>query len=782
MAERIVSPGVFTRENDLSFLAQGVGQIGAAFVGPFKQGPAFIPTIVRSQSEFQQIFGTPDGTYYTEYAVQNYLREAGSATIVRVGGINGYRQVKPLGILVSGSTNGSTPKLIATLHSTAYGKKDVGFIPGEVSITSSLTTSGSFVISGLISSGSIAASVSASILATATNDVADVFGESPFGAKAAYAYTFFENIASNYSANDAGGDQGVRITELNLPDQNFEYDVKEAHTPYVVSQLVSGERYELFRFHTLGHGTPYNTKYKIGISNVKAAGQDSSTDYATFSVTLRTYGDSDKRASIIESYGNVNLDPSSPRYIARVIGDRSFTIDDNGKITEHGDYSNKSIHFRVEVSEPGSFPISAAPFGHGAYTNPIATNNSTEASYVPAVIYQTGSANNTTTSTIYYSGMDFDTAGIAGDNAIYLNPIPDGALVGANTAFSFDSQLNYVMTGSTGADMVKRQFILGFQGGFDGVSPTVKIALAGDTEWGPANTQGLNCSKSTASGSLGYSKAINALSNPDEYDINLVAVPGINRELHPAIVTKMIDMVEDRQDCFYIADFTDYNSSITTATEQAQAVDSNYAACYYPWVKTIDSNTNKLTTVPPSTLLPAVFASSDRLSAEWFAPAGLNRGGITGAVSVLNRLTHAERDILYENKVNPIATFPGQGIVAFGQKTLQDRASALDRINVRRLLITMKKFIASTSRYLVFEQNTTETRARFINTVTPYLESIQQRQGLYAFNVVMDESNNTPDVIDRNILAGAIFLQPTKTAEFIVIDFNILPTGASFSA
>ena len=782
MAERIVSPGVFTRENDLSFLAQGVGQIGAAFVGPFKQGPAFIPTIVRSQSEFQQIFGTPDGTYYTEYAVQNYLREAGAATIVRVGGINGYRQVKPLGILVSGSTNGSTPKLIATLHSTALGLKDVGFVPATTFVTSSQTIAGAFTVGSTLSSTNAWTSISSSIIASATNDVADVFGESPFGAKAAYAYTFFENIATSFTgSSDTIGNKAV-VSAVYLPDQNFEYDVKEAATPWVVSQTISGDRYELFRFHTLGHGTPYNTKYKIGISNVKAAGEDGSTDYSTFSVTLRTYGDSDKRASIIESYGNVNLDPSSPRYIARVIGDRSFTIDDNGKITENGDYSNKSIHFRVEVSEPGSFPISAAPFGHGAYTNPIATNNSTEASYVPAVIYQTGSANNTTTSTIYYSGMDFDTAGIAGDNAIYLNPIPDGALVGANTAFSFDSQLNYVMTGSTGADMVKRQFILGFQGGFDGVSPAVKIALAGDTEWGAANTQGLNCSKSTASGSLGYSKAINALSNPDEYDINLVAVPGINRELHPAIVTKMIDMVEDRQDCFYIADFTDYNSSITTATEQAQAVDSNYAACYYPWVKTIDSNTNKLTTVPPSTLLPAVFASSDRLSAEWFAPAGLNRGGITGAVSVLNRLTHAERDILYENKVNPIATFPGQGIVAFGQKTLQDRASALDRINVRRLLITMKKFIASTSRYLVFEQNTTETRARFINTVTPYLESIQQRQGLYAFNVVMDESNNTPDVIDRNILAGAIFLQPTKTAEFIVIDFNILPTGASFSA
>ena len=151
-------------------------------------------------------------------------------------------------------------------------------------------------------------------------------------------------------------------------------------------------------------------------------------------------------------------------------------------------------------------------------------------------------------------------------------------------------------------------------------------------------------------------------------------------------------------------------------------------------------------------------------------------------VSVLNRLTHAERDTLYESKVNPIAQFPGEGIVAFGQKTLQDKASALDRINVRRLLIKVKKFVASTSRYLVFEQNTAQTRGRFINTVQPYLEGVQQRQGLYAFRVVMDESNNTPDVIDRNILAGQIFLQPTKTAEFIVIDFNILPTGASFSA
>jgi hypothetical protein len=770
MAERIVSPGVFTRENDLSFLAQGIGEIGAAFIGPFKQGPAFVPTIVRTQSEFETIFGTPDGTFYTEYAVQNYLREAGSATIVRVAGTEGYTQNAPVGIFASGSGFGD--KLVGVLFNTKVGSTYQA-IDSTGSILDNIASKGSFVLKGNEFNGTTG--ISASILPSATNDLADVFGESPFGTKNAYSYVYFESSASLFPTTDTFS----TVYSTILPDQDFTDEALSAVTPWIKSQVISGDRYDLFRFHTIGQGEVYNKKYKISISNVKAAGEDGSTDFATFTITLRAYGDTDKRKSVIETWNNVNLDPSSPRYIARVIGDRSFTIDQNGKITENGDYSNKSQHVRVQVSSPGSFPISAAPFGHGAYSNPVAVSASTK---VPAVIYQTGSAGNSSSSPVYYSGFDYESIGASMDNEQYLKPIPANAGVGANVTFAFDSQLNYVLTGSAASDMVKRQFVVAFQGGFDGVNPIVKLAKAGDADWGAGNNQGLNCTNLTSAGSQAYVKAINALSNPDEYDINLVVAPGINRELHPAVTQKLIDMVEDRQDCFYIADFTDYDSDITTATEQANSVDSNYVACYYPWVKTIDVNTNKLTTVPPSTLLPAVYASSDRLAAEWFAPAGLNRGGITGAVSVLNRLTHAERDTLYENKVNPIATFPGQGIVAFGQKTLQDKASALDRINVRRLLIAVKKFIASTSRYLVFEQNTAETRSRFLNTVNPYLESIQKRQGLYAFNVVMDESNNTPDVIDRNILAGAIYLQPTKTAEFIVIDFNILPTGASFSA
>ena len=773
MAERIVSPGVFTRENDLSFLAQGVGEIGAAFIGPFKQGPAFVPTIVRTQSEFEDIFGTPDGTYYTEYAVQNYLREAGSATVVRVGGIGGYTQALPVGIFASGGL-GLGEKLIGVLYSTETGDEAVGFRTPTVTASGPGFTSGSFVLSSSFGF------VSASILETATNDVMDTFGSSPFGAKTAYTYAYFKNIATNnYTNAAAGGFGGTYVSASALPSQIYG-DISAAETPYVKSQKDNNNvRYDLFKFVTLGHGTPYNTKFKVGISNVKAAGEDGATDYSTFTVTLRGYSDTDKRKTVIETFNNVNLDPASPNYIARRIGDRWNTIDSDGKITENGDYSNKSKYVRVVVADAGSFPISAAPFGHAAYVNPIALAAG-DVNKVPAVVYQTGSANNTSSSPVYYSGFDFETIGTSSDNEQYLKPIPSGVVVGANTTFAFDSQLAYQMTGSTASDMVKRQFVLGFQYGFDGSAPVVKNNLG--TNITSANTQGFNCSNNATNGSIAYTKAINAISNADEWDINLVVTPGIIRSLHPAITTKVIDMVESRQDCFYIADFVTATALITEATEEANSVDSNYVATYYPWVKTVDTNSNKLMSVPPSVLMPAVFAANDRLAAEWFAPAGLNRGGITGAVSVLNRLTHSERDTLYENKVNPIAAFPGQGIVAFGQKTLQDKASALDRINVRRLLITLKKFIASTSRFLVFEQNTSTTRQRFLNTVNPYLEAVQQRQGLYAFRVVMDESNNTPDVIDRNILAGQIFLQPAKTAEFIVIDFNILPTGASFNA
>jgi phage tail sheath protein FI len=741
MAEKIVSPGVFTKENDLSFLQQGVSEIGAAFIGPFNEGP-LTPTIVNSQAEFETLFGAVDGTYYTPLAVQSYLREAGTATICRVAGVGGYTETAPLLLT---ATSGSVSASLGILFNTAVGANG-GFV-GET--LADADGRGDFVLSTL---------GSASLNVTDTNDIEAVFGTSPFGSKDAYSYGFFKNTSMNFTSATSAS-----VTVLG--NQLFNFDAQEALTPMIKSQTISGDRYDLFQFETIGAGNSANTKVKIGITNIKAAGSVNGTDYGTFTVVVRDFADTNKKKTVLETWSNVNLDPNSPNYIARVIGDRKLSISSEGKISETGDWVNNSKYVRIANLNEAA-PVQAVPFGHDKYSLPVSASAAVGA-LIPSVTFVTSSATQ-------YGGIDLDNNT---DNNIYLKPIPTGAGVGSNSVFGLDNAATNGAALAVGSTLA--QFVVAFQNGFDGKNPAVAINKGSDISAG--NSQGFDLTTSASSGSVAYAKHVAALSNADEFDINMVVTPGVVRRLHPSVATSVLDMVEQRNDCFYILDTTAYGDSIAQANTQAQSIDSNMVATYYPWVKTIDVNTNKLISVPPSVLLPGVFAANDRVAAEWFAPAGLNRGGLIGAVSVQNRLTQSEKDSLYENKVNPIVQFPGQGIVVFGQKTLQDKPSALDRINVRRLLLTVRKYIASTSRYLVFEQNTSETRNRFLNIVNPYLESIQQRQGLYAFRVVMDETNNTPDVIDRNIMKGAIYLQPTKTAEFIQIDFNILPTGAAFN-
>ena len=277
-----------------------------------------------------------------------------------------------------------------------------------------------------------------------------------------------------------------------------------------------------------------------------------------------------------------------------------------------------------------------------------------------------------------------------------------------------------------------------------------------------------------------YTQSINLLSNSDDYQFNVITAPGLNSQQHSNTVTRLVSLAQGRTDCLAVIDVAAYNSQINAVTTEATKYDSSYAAAYWPWLQTVDAGTGQTVWAPASTYIPAVYAFTDASSDPWFAPAGLIRGALGSVVRAERKLTSGNRDTLYEANVNPIATFPGSGVVVFGQKTLQKRASALDRVNVRRLLIALKGYITQVSDNLVFEQNTNATRNNFLANVNPYLESVQQRQGLYAFKVVMDATNNTPDVIDRNELVGQIYLQPTKTAEFVILDFNVLPTGATF--
>tara|TARA_B100001094_G_C18184796_1_gene803093 strand:+ start:1438 stop:3207 length:1770 start_codon:yes stop_codon:yes gene_type:complete len=296
-----------------------------------------------------------------------------------------------------------------------------------------------------------------------------------------------------------------------------------------------------------------------------------------------------------------------------------------------------------------------------------------------------------------------------------------------------------------------------------------------------ANVQGLNLTVGQT-GHQAYLNALNLMSNQDEYDINMILIPGVIQGITgpSAIVDKAIQVCEDRGDAFTVVDPVAYGSTISQATTEAEAYDSNFAAMYWPWVQVPENELGRNIWVPPSVVIPGIYAFNDKVAHPWFAPAGLNRGGIDVAVQAERKLTQGNRDTLYDANVNPIATFPGQGVCVWGQKTLQKKSSALDRVNVRRLMIAVKKFIASTSRFLVFEQNSPATRKKFLNVVNPYLEQVQSNSGLSAFKVVMDDTNNTPDVVDRNILYGQLFLQPTRTAEFVVLDFTVQPTGATF--
>ena len=792
MAERIVSPGVFTREKDLSFLPQGIGEIGAALIGSTVKGPAFVPTTVQSYQEFQQVFGGLTEDSYLPYTAQAYLEDAGTATIVRVLGQDGYTLENPIALQISSSTLGV--KTVAVLHPTTAVTSDTdvfNFPPVSENTGSEflLTVSGSTVTGKVFSS---------SLNPTNDNYITKAFGFSPRGSENAYLLSNFKIFQS---ASIATGET-VAVTAVTSSDIDYSKAYTEAATPWITSQKVGGNTTNLFKFHTLSHGTATNYEFKIGIQDIKVAGSVPGSEYGSFTVVVRRVDqdkivgspfvgivDSDIRPNLVEQFQGCNLNPDSPNYIVRVIGDKYITVDANGKLSTNGDYNNLSANIRVEVSTAvnnGAVDVSLVPFGFAALQNPYGT-----AFTLPNPTYIANQQINSSYNAKKFYGFNFDLA--TTDNLAYLAPTPDSSTATAGTAFylgdynqeagaNFPSSVapnsGSISLSDATTSVNSRKFLIPFQGGFDGFKPNRIVSTAGDIIAG--NTQGYDCSSNTATGTIAYRKAINSVSNPDEFDINMLVLPGLIHRLHSSVTTFAKDMCEDRQDAFFIMDAGAYADSISTIVNTVQPFDSNYVASYHPWVKILNSDKNKPVWVPPSVVLPGVIAFNDSVAAEWFAPAGLNRGGLTNVIEAKSRLTRVERDALYEGRVNPIATFPGQGVTVFGQKTLQAKPSALDRINVRRLLIAVKKFIASSTRYLVFENNTAATRNRFLSIVNPYLESIQQRQGLYAFRVVMDDTNNTPDVIDRNIMVGEIFLQPAKTAEFIVLDFNVLPTGAAF--
>lgn len=769
---KMISPAVFTRENDQSFLATGIGQIGAIIIGPTEKGRAFMPTPISNANDFNVIFGENTDKTYVPYTVKNYLKNAGIVHIVRVLGLEGWRN----GLARAQGPNDYVKLYIST--GSVYTKcvAVLAVTSGSTTFTNDVFAIGggsAFVLSG--SNGY----VSCSFDLANPNHIEKVLGSGPESVNGnafstdLYVYSIFRDFANSASLAD------VTVISSSIGNLTFNNSSSytPAYTPWIQSQKsISGGPFNLFKFATIADGTNANRTFKIAIDSVKKPASGSS-DYGSFNVVVRDYADNDTRVIALETFPNANLNPHSDNYILKLIGDKYDVIDSNGRIDSFGDYRTKSKYVRI-IPAVGLENISnqVVPFGHSPYVN-IVDETPIKLVSIVTMSYQ-GDAE--TYNSSYNWGLDFRSY----DAKEFLRPIPDTVATNSVGSVNLDDKYGHtnsaLYSGSlSGSDAPSEmlKFVVGFQFGWDGMPPNRgKQSGAGISA---TNVFGFDCSSATASGSLAYKRALNTFADPDTFDINMIITPGILENTHPKVTEHVRNICDSRQDCFYVMDCVGFNGSINDAINSVSSIDNNFTATYYPWVQIFDRERNKNIWVPPSVEVAEVISFNDKVAQPWFAPAGLNRGGLS-AVDVKKKLSFSDRDTLYDGRVNPIASFPAQGISIWGQKTLQRAASALDRINVRRLVIALKKFIASTAKYLVFEPNTNTTRTTFLQLVTPYMDSVQRKAGVYAYKIVMDETNNPPDVIDRNILRGDIYIQPTRASEFVELVFNISPTGTIF--
>jgi hypothetical protein len=819
MAERIVSPGVFTNEVDQSFLPGAIAQIGAAIVGPTVKGPAYTPIQITNIGDFQNVFGGFTDESYVPVAVNEYLQAGNVITVTRLMYEDGYSLTD--GALAIVAQSGSQKYVTHILHPTTpvsptlYGFAD-SVLNTDVNGKFELKLSGSYTsqtIPGFTAfSYTEGASISGSIVSSDSSYISTIFGKSPKGQQ----YPVYVQYENPYTSTLFGANTNLAAVSMSLEKIStyaFVQDYQSAATPWITSQKIGSVATNLFKIHSLSHGNATNYELKVGIANVKTSTEVTDPDgFARFDVVIRrvdttniansAFGqindsDLDTTNSSVITFTNCCLNPDSADYIVKKIGDRYQTIDDNNVITLYGDYPNTNPFVRVEVAasvSAKSIDKTLFPFGFRALNSPIPSVSGSV--NIPESTYKTTQIVGSTFSPFVYHGFDFTVAA----NMNYLAPVPtSGSTTASNSDFylgdvsqssnynfptattAYSGSLSAALTAGTFATNVSldtRKFIVPMQGGFDGARPNLPKFTGADIT--AANTFGFDCSSTSATGTKSYVKAFTLLSNTDYYDMNVLLTPGVFDSLHSAVTSQARNLCKTRQDVFYVMDSNAKTDSIQNVITQVRTIDNNYTATYWPWVSVNNPAGNGvLLWVPPSVVVAGALANNDRIAAQWYAPAGLNRGGLRAVGTAVN-LSQTQRDTLYENRVNPIASFPNNTIVVWGQKTLQARPSALDRVNVRRLLIEVKKFIASSTRFLVFDQNTEITRQKFLNIVNPYLGGVKQNQGLSAFKVVMDSTNNTPDLVDRNILYGQLFLQPTRTAEFIILDFNIQPTGAAF--
>jgi len=628
---------------------------------------------------------------------------------------------------------------------------------------------------------------------------------------ALFVEEFFNNMFEDF--NNANKVRGVKQVIVNYANEFSDYqnEYQPAVTPYVVSELRGTKVLRLFRFWTISDGNAANEQFKISIRNIKL-------DTKEFDVVIRAYYDTDAQPTVLESYSKCSMDPNSNNYIARRIG----TLD--------GIYPSKSKYVLIEMDD-SSDTSEAFPSGFIGFPIRDYQENSNTTVKTPKLTFKTA-YDAFENKRKFYLGLS-ETMGIDSDFFDYKG-VPQTSSpnmwTGLTNGFHMDisatgatiDNVNVVINSSgdtyspvflfdTGdwqfrtesgllngpyEKIYARKFTFAPYGGFDGwdIYRTRRSNLDSFLINGTLGAKGLTSSafanrtlsngdRDINSDYYAYLEAIWTFRNPEAVNINVFATPGIDNMDNSNLIEATIDMVEqDRADSLYIMTTPDLDGGgdIMTAEDISDALDgmydSNYSCTYWPWIQVNDTENNVYIFMPPTRDVVRNIALTDNIAFPWFAVAGIQRGDVD-AIQVRKKLTLSERDTLYENRINPIATFTTDGIKIWGNKTLQVKDSALNRINVRRLLLQARKLISAVAIRLLFEQNDNVVRNQFLALVNPILDNIRAQRGLTDFRVVL---SNDPEEIDRNELTGQIFLKPTRALEFIQLEFVVMNTGASF--
>lgn len=795
-----VAAGVYTQEIDLTSTVKSLGVTTLGLAGETLYGPAFQPIWITNYNEFKNYFGGLDPTLYKgsqfpryelPYIAKSYLSESNQLFVTRVLGLTGYEHQGAWVLKSTGSTNVTIYGVIRPKYTTiSSGTTNQVVINPVTNVTiSALNKVASGFTLTVTKSDASTVDYNLSLIPSNENYITKVLGRNMDSKLAdVYVEELYDSTVKDLNPTDE-----ITISTKINDFNNYKTEYRSAMTPWFVSDVKGNVVSRLFRFFTISDGDSANTLFKISIANVD-------TLNLTFDVILRAFYDTDANPVVIETFSKCNMDPTSPNFIGYKIG----TVDNS--------YEPKSKFIIVELEDDDT----------NYYSLPVGFEGLPIRDYSIAGI--SGSTPNIAYNTVYnedirerrqyfgisdlsqFNGIDSDFLSFKGlnSNGSELTLRTHGFHLNPNASGITGSVVFDTPTVNCIGDKIKGKFTSAFYGGFDGWDISRSQRTNGDSfRFNKFNAniiegdvikvitdEDINTTAINNSDYYAFLKAYRTFSDPESIDINVFATPGIDLENNGDLVQEVVDMIEqERGDSVYIITTPDkpsgsndseevmYLASDVASIVDNSDVDSSYSATYYPWVKYKDSENNRYIYLPPTKDVVRTLAFTDNTSYPWFSPAGVIRGKVD-CIRAKKSIKKAQEDTLVNGRINPIKTFSSEGVLIFGQKTLQKADTVRNRLNVRRLLIRLKKLVTAASLELVFSQNDSTTAAKFRSLVNPILNNIKNSRGIYDYKIEIDES---PEAREALTLPVKIFVKPIRALEYIEISFVATPESVNFN-